>query len=61
MSAARARFLQWWQPTPAAAAEATGVFVALIAGLAVLVLLPYDEMARYLLCFKFFAGYGCAF
>ena len=60
MTTAHSRIRLWWQPPPRAAAEAAGIFVALIAGLALLALLPYDDIFRYLLCFKFYAGFGCA-
>ena len=30
-------------------------------GLALLALLPYDDILRSLLCFRFYGGYGCAY
>jgi hypothetical protein len=45
---------------PAEAIETACVFVILVAGAALLMLLPYGDIARQLLCFKFYAAAGCA-
>jgi hypothetical protein len=61
MSAAHPRLRQWWRQSPAEMFEAACIVAALAAGLGLLTLLPYADIARSLMCFKFYAGLGCAY
>ena len=59
MTAALSRPRPWRRP-PTAVIEAVCVLAALAAGVTLLTLLPYDDIIRSLLCFRFHAGHGCA-
>ncbi len=62
MSAALQRLRQWRrQSLPAPEIEAACIVATFAIGLALLALLPYDDILRSLLCFKFYGGYGCAY
>ena len=60
MNVARYRPRRWWRQPPPAAIEAACIIAALAAGLAWLALLPYEDIVRSALCFKFYAGHACA-
>ncbi len=50
-----------WRLPPAEAIEAACIVAVLATGLALLTLLPYDDIVRSVLCFKLYAGHGCAY
>jgi hypothetical protein len=49
------------QSLPAPDIEAACVVAIFAMGLALLAMLPYDDILRSLLCFKFYGGYGYAY
>lgn len=57
MNVAHYRPRPWWRPPPAPAIEAVCIVATLATGLALLALLPYDDLVRSVLCFKFHAGH----
>ena len=62
MSAVLHHIRQWRrQSLPIPEIEAACVVAAVAMALALLALLPYDDILRSLACFKFYGGYGCAY
>lgn len=60
MNTAHYRLRRSWRQPSTEVIEAACILAAFTAGLVLLALLPYDDIVRNLLCFKFYAGQGCA-
>ena len=61
MSTRDGRLLDRRKVLEAETIERACIAVVLATGLALLLLLPYDDVTRSVLCFKLYAGHGCAY